>query len=285
MAKILVGIDGSERSERALDWAARRAERDGATLKLAAVIDPSLARETGVDEDVIVFTANEVLRLSEERVAESHPGVATEVQVCHGKIVDSMIDCSKDCDLIVVGSHHGATIGEVIGGAKGLRISVSASVPTVVVPSDWSVEREGEGVVAAVGPDGTSDRAVEFAADESVASGQELRLMSVWGLPPVLSRPAEAMGGGLGPVGEQRERELNAVVARLAETHPGLVASAHAVEGAFPATTIAEFSKDAAVLVLGTHSRSAFGRALFGSVSHGVLSRLMVPTVIVPQEA
>jgi nucleotide-binding universal stress UspA family protein len=35
--------------------------------------------------------------------------------------------------------------------------------------------------------------------------------------------------------------------------------------------------------VLGTHSRTVLGRALFGSVTHGVLLELDTPTVVVPQ--
>ena len=41
MKNILVGIDGSERSQRALEWAAALADREkGATLTLLAIIDP-----------------------------------------------------------------------------------------------------------------------------------------------------------------------------------------------------------------------------------------------------
>lgn len=37
------------------------------------------------------------------------------------------------------------------------------------------------------------------------------------------------------------------------------------------------------MFVLGTHSRDALGRALFGSVTHGVLLNLSAPTAVVPQ--
>ena len=51
MSKILVGIDGSKRGERALEWAALRAERDGSSLTLISVVDPSIAREAGSEDD------------------------------------------------------------------------------------------------------------------------------------------------------------------------------------------------------------------------------------------
>lgn len=40
LESILVGIDGSERGKKALKWAARLANREGAHLTLLAVIDP-----------------------------------------------------------------------------------------------------------------------------------------------------------------------------------------------------------------------------------------------------
>ena len=38
------------------------------------------------------------------------------------------------------------------------------------------------------------------------------------------------------------------------------------------------------MLLLGTHARSRVSRALFGSVTFGVLSRLEIPTIIVHEQ-
>ena len=92
------------------------------------------------------------------------------------------------------------------------------------------------------------------------------------------------MGGGLDPVGEQYQRNLEQLAAELREGNEGLDVVAHAVEGSSPTHAILNYAKDAKLLVLGTHSRSALGRTLFGSVTHSVLLNLCVPTVIVPQK-
>ena len=283
MTRILVGIDGSERGERALEWAARRAERDGASLTLLAVVDPSVAREAGVDVETMRRATQEAVDASAAGLFREHPGVDASVSVVEGRIVDSIIEAAAAHDMVVVGSHHGATIGESVGGAKGLRISVSTVAPTVVVPSDWNPQERGEGIVVGVGPDNVSERAVAFGVREALRSGQPLDLVSAWGLPPVLSRPAEVLGGGLGPVGEQFQRDLDRRVAALTEANPALEVTGHAVEGSSPADTLVKYSAGHSLLVLGTHSRNALGRTLFGSVTHGVLLDLKVPTVVVPQ--
>lgn len=283
MARILVGIDGSTRGERALEWAARRAERTADELTLVSVIDAAAASEAGATAQAMRAATEDALKASLDRVAASHPGVTATSTIVEGKIVESLVDAAERHDMVVLGSHHGATIGEAIGGAKGLRVSVSISAPTVVVPSDWDPDAQGEGVVVGVGPDKVSERAIDFGVQEALATGQELDLVSAWGLPPVLTRPAEVLGGGLGPVGEQFQRDLDQRVARLREQHPGLVVSGHAAEGASPAQVLVRYSATRHMLVMGTHSRTALGRALFGSVTHGALLNLNVPTVVVPQ--
>lgn len=283
MTRILVGIDGSERGERALEWAARRAERDGASLTLLSVVDPAVAREAGADTETMKRASQETVDAAAAKLAAEHHGVKATASVVEGKIVESMIEAAAAHDMVVVGSHHGATIGETVGGAKGLRISVSTVAPTVVVPSDWNPDERGEGIVVGVGPDNVSERAVAFGVREALEDGQPLDLVSAWGLPPVLTRPAEVLGGGLAPVGEQFQRDLDRRVATLAEVNPGLAVAGHAVEGSSPASTLVKYSAGHRLLVLGTHSRSALGRTLFGSVTHGVLLDLKVPTVVVPQ--
>ena len=49
MASILVGVDGSERGRRALDWAVARAERTGASLMLLAVVNSAEAKKLGAE--------------------------------------------------------------------------------------------------------------------------------------------------------------------------------------------------------------------------------------------
>ena len=69
MKNILVGIDGSERSQRALEWAAALADREkGATLTLLAIIDPGSVRLAGSDEKILQTAVDNVLGTSYRKV-------------------------------------------------------------------------------------------------------------------------------------------------------------------------------------------------------------------------
>ena len=284
MGSILVGIDGSDRGRRALDWAVRFARVVGCDVHMLAVIDEAIANKAGVSVEIITETATAALEKKRQAALESYPDMRIQASVSVGDIVGVLADSAAMHDLIVLGSHHGHTIGETIGGAKGLRVSVSTSVPTVVVPADWDAKQQGSGIVVGVGPDeAVSARAIDFAARAAVAFEQPLELISAWGVPAWLERTAESMGGGLTPVGEQRQAELDRQLGRLAYEYPGLHVTGRAVEDSSPSRALIEASKEASMLVMGTNSRNALGRTLFGSVTHSVLLNLKVPTIIVPQ--
>jgi nucleotide-binding universal stress UspA family protein len=227
--------------------------------------------------------ARKLLDEESHAVAQRHPRLSVSTSAVEGKAVDVIADAAEGHSLVVLGTHHGSNLSAALGAATGLRVSVSSLVPTAVVPANWSVENAGRGIMVGIDPDGASMRALDFAVGEAHAACQPLELVSVWGLPPLLSKPAEAMGGGLAPVGEQWQRDLDEQAAQLAQRYPGLHASGRSIESSSPASGLIEHSLGCSLLVLGTHSRNALGRALFGSVTHGVLMGAAIPVVIVPK--
>ena len=272
MKKILVGIDGSARGARALHWAARRASREGANLELLSVVDSRKVKEAGASIEDVQEAVEANLDKARNFVAKRYPNVQVEMRIAEGEVVENIVDASVGCDLIVLGSHHGISVG------------VSAAVPTAVIPADWAEDYDGEGVVVGIDPDGSTNQALDFSIAEAIATKQPLRLITGWGLPVWISKPAEAMGGGLGPVGEQYQVRLDSLAAVLREEYEGLNVRGHAVEGSSPTRVLQGYAKTRGVLVLGTRSRAALGRALFGSVTLSTLLNLTIPTVIVPQD-
>ena len=155
----------------------------------------------------------------------------------------------------------------------------------MVVPADWDPYHEAKGIVVGVGPqDEISDNAVELGVHLAKVLEEPLELISSWGIPTLLSRSAEFMGGGLAPVGESFQRNLDARVAAIRDAEPELEVEGHSVEAPSPTQALLQRSKDCRVLLLGTHARSAVSRALFGSTTCGVLAHLQVPTAVVPAE-
>lgn len=181
--KILVGIDGTERGERALEWAARYGAREGASLTLIAVVDPAAARAYGIDKQTGDAAIEGVLQEAKDKALAKYPGTEISTMISVGKVVDCLVDAAEGHDMVVMGSHHGASVGETVGGAKGLRVSVSIDVPTAVIPCDWEQDSANHRIVVGVGPDESSINAIKFAVREAVTDGEQLDLVSGWGLP------------------------------------------------------------------------------------------------------
>jgi nucleotide-binding universal stress UspA family protein len=282
MTKILVGYDGTERGEKALSWACHNVPSDDAHITLFTVIDSDVADSSNLAEDALRRAVLEELDKDRAKVAEQFSDITFSVDCAEGHVVDTLAEASKDYDLIALGSHHGRSVGETVSGAKGLRISMLADVPTAVIPVDWDPEQPGTGIVAGVDPQHTTDAAVDFAVSEALALDERLYLVTAWGVAPWLSRAANAMGGELYRVGEGLQAKLDETLATLKADHPDLKAVAEAVEGGSPSRVLHDYVKDHRMLVLGAKARSTVSRMVYGSTAHSTLMNLCVPTIVVP---
>ena len=128
-----------------------------------------------------------------------------------------------------------------------------------------------------------SEQIRAVARDGARETKEPLELVSTWGLPAFLSKPAKAMGGELTDIGRQYQKRIDVLVAQLKEANPDIEISGQAVEGESPTRALIDYTKSSGVLVLGTRTTSALGRALFGSLTHSVLMNLTIPTIVVSQ--
>jgi nucleotide-binding universal stress UspA family protein len=143
MPGIVVGVDGSSGSHRALDWAAREAGARRAALTVLSVHQVAVSFWTGSS---IIYTADKDLQetarqLVEENVHKvladlngSAPAEVT-VTVVNGAIAEELLTAAKDADLLVVGSRGGGGFGSLRLGSVSSQVVAHASCPVVVVPS------------------------------------------------------------------------------------------------------------------------------------------------------
>ena len=142
--QILVAIDGSPTSDKALDEAIRLAWMSGARLRLVHVVD-ELSHVNGFEPPMnylseivpLMRQAGEAL-LASRRQKAMDQGVETDavlVADSPGRICDHVAEQARraGADLIVVGSHGRRGIGRVLLGSDAEQIVRHASVPVLVV--------------------------------------------------------------------------------------------------------------------------------------------------------
>lgn len=103
LESILVGIDGSERGKKALKWAARLANREGAHLTLLAVIDPASNELVGSDHRVLREAVENVLGEAQDFVRGDYPELAMDASYVSGDIVEALVGAAESHDMIVMG--------------------------------------------------------------------------------------------------------------------------------------------------------------------------------------
>ena len=136
---IVVGVDGSPGSRKALTWAAAEAADHGADLVVLNVWEHTLMPPAGpvsVSEhyvpDPSQATADELVRIIKEELGEDPP-VPVQPRVKQGRPVKVLIDESEKADLLVVGHRgHGGFKGLVLGSVSQ-HVAAYADCPVTVV--------------------------------------------------------------------------------------------------------------------------------------------------------
>lgn len=140
---VVVGVDGSAESVRALGWAARYAAATGARVQaLLAWHYPAAAGQAPVGvapEPIRGETEAHMQATLEEAVAKAtsgQPSPGVETRLGYGHPAQVLIEASKAADLLVVGSHgHGAFTGMLVGSVS-IHCVTGALCPVVVVRGD-----------------------------------------------------------------------------------------------------------------------------------------------------
>lgn len=140
MAKIVVGVDGSDNAEAALRWALDNSSVDDEVIAVQAWQLPVAAgfeAAPPLDPEPFEDSAKANLETAIESIATG-PGEVARVQavVQSGHSGAVLIDQSRTADLLVVGSRgHGGFVGLLLGSVTTYVVN-HAVCPTVVVPTD-----------------------------------------------------------------------------------------------------------------------------------------------------
>ena len=140
--EIVVGVDGTKSSERALAWAYAEAARRGAPLRAVTtwLWDPGDAVPLGgtptIDLELVAReiqdgALNPVIKAAEAAVPQQ---VEVIRQVLRGTPADALIAASKGAELVVVGTHGRGPVRQFLMGSVSQAVIRHAKCPVVVMP-------------------------------------------------------------------------------------------------------------------------------------------------------
>ena len=142
MPGVVVGVDGSPNSERALEWAMRQAAAVRAPLTVIAVHEVPKSYWGGIpvigpaDESLLRDlrqAAEEMTHRAASKLGDDGPASVT-VHAVSGFVVKELVDASQKADLVVLGARGGSAFARVVMGSVSNEVVQHSACPVVIVP-------------------------------------------------------------------------------------------------------------------------------------------------------
>ncbi|WP_331767927.1 universal stress protein [Embleya sp. NBC_00896] len=283
---VVVGVDGSPAALSAVAQAALEAANRGLPLEIVSAWLVPSDGEWASYAGRIRREAQEAAEAAAAHARALFPQIWTIARVRRGAAHEVLLASAEHASLVVVGSRgHGRMAGLLLGSVS-LSVAAYTPCPLLVVRGEPGpsrvVDGDAEGLIVVGVEDEDSRPAVEAAYEE--AQLRHLRVCALNAMPPAtptpIGLPAPALES-LASATALRREAVEASLGALRAKHPEIESQVRLVrEGAGRA--LVQASREADLVVLAAHRRTArFGTRL-GRVSHTVLHHAHAPVLLVP---
>ncbi|MCT7354200.1 universal stress protein [Streptomyces sp. 15-116A] len=283
---LVVGVDGSEPSLRAVDWAADEAVLRGVPLRVVYAClweryeGAALARDIGTPTALPL--AQDVVGAAAQRARARHPGLQVSADVVFEEPEYALVREGRNASALVVGTRGRSGIAEMLLGSVSLAVAAHADCPVIVLRGSHDNQAtppvHGR-VVVGVGENPKESAAVRFAAEEARRREVTLEAVRAWRCPAHESTDHPLLAGE--PARLHEERAAEELEAALQELPTGVDVQRRTVEG-HARRVLAVASHRADLLVVGAKRREGHLGLQLGRVAHALLHHSACPVAIVP---
>ncbi|MEU9997501.1 universal stress protein [Streptomyces sp. NPDC050848] len=285
---LVVGVDGSDASLTALDWAVDEAVRHGLPLRIVHAslweryegVVPAWATERPSGQ----ILAENIVGTAAERARRRAPDLPLTTDVLAEDESTALLREGQEGAILVVGSRGRGEFADLLLGSVGLVVAARAHCPVVVVRGDRHALEAGHGrVLLGVGDHDVDSPAVRFAFREAAVRDAELDVVRTWRRPAHEPVDHPLLSGDRGARFAERSSELlDKALEAAASEHPRVRLRRTTVEG--PAhRVLTERSAAADLLVVGARRRDGLVGLELGRVAHRALHHASCPVAVVPQ--
>jgi nucleotide-binding universal stress UspA family protein len=289
---LVVGVDGSEPSLRAVDWATDEAALHGVPLRLvyASLWEryEGAALAEGLDRSPEQVMADNVVEVAAQRAHRRAPEVKVTTDVLPDDAVSVLLNEAHTAAALVVGSRGRSGLAELLLGSVSLTVAGRAACPVIVLRGNQDNQaRAGthRRVILGVGegPHGTA--ATRFAFEEAEVRKAALDALRAWRCPAYESTDDPLLEGEPARLHEQRAAEiLESALSEAAAEHPTVELRRRTAEGSVRRVLL-DASDDADLLVVGVRRHHGLAGLQLGRVAHTLLHHSACPVAVVPQRA
>jgi nucleotide-binding universal stress UspA family protein len=288
--RIVAATDGSERSLRAVAWAAHEAARRGAALRIVSVpvlpprmswSRPAPAGTPDTAARAIHVSSQQALAGAAAHAADVEPGLPVQTALLPGPPARALTEAAAGATMLVIGSRGAGGFAALVLGSVSRYVATHAAGPVVVVREEaTAVHHE---VVVGI-RDLDQPAATGFAFEEAELRRARLRAVHAW--PVFLTQMrltgTERPGADARDVTAEAAGWLAGLLAPWRRKYPGVEVVEDVVHAA-PGRVLAEASARADLVVLGRSRAGDPGRPSTDAVTHAVLHHAHGPVAVIPE--
>jgi nucleotide-binding universal stress UspA family protein len=267
---VVVGYEGSERSEDALALAETLAATEDAALivvlvyapasRTAAIHDPAAGAGPRAQAESAVAGALGTLSRPTEASVVAHVGLSASTGLAE-------LAGQRGATMLVVGTSHRGTIGRILVGSTASRLLASAPCPVAVAPAGYAEAPVARPTRIGVAVDGSPESIRALHLAERLAARVNGRLEVVAVAPPG---------------NESAAAEKTALLGDLVAAAPISTRALGDLRFGDAADELADACEQLDLLVCGTRGRGHARQVALGSVSSALLQSAPCPVLVVP---
>ncbi|MEU7580118.1 universal stress protein [Streptomyces sp. NPDC041068] len=281
---LIVGVDGSNPSLRALDWAVSEAAAHGLPLHVVHASrweryeghEPSF----GLNRPSGQVLSDHIAASAVERALRRTVSVKVTGEVLSEDPALALVRLGSEAGAVVVGNRGRGELAELLLGSVGLSVAAHATSPVIVVRGhENNVYGELRAIVLGVDDPQEAVPTAHFAFREARTHSASVTVVHAWRCPAreVPDFPAR--------IHDDHQRRAEALVEEAVReamaAHPDVTVRRGVVEG-HARTALLDASRTADLLVVGARRRQGRIGMQLGPVNHAVLHHAACPVAVVP---
>jgi nucleotide-binding universal stress UspA family protein len=286
---VVVGVDGSEESMRAVEWAAREAAGHGAPLRIvSAAARPPRMPFPGALPPTLASALDglsvRALGQAITRAAAVTNGLLIDTGLLAGPPAVAVTDSGAGAQMLVVGARGAGGFAAMRLGSVSGYAATHAPCPVIVVRKATSAASRQ--VTVGLRDAHDADAILGFAFEEAALRGASLvAVHACYWLPAALWGPGAGEATRRAAVDAEQVsaeagRDLADALARWQDKNPDVPARLDVVHG-HPARMLASYSARADLVVIGRRGGPATG-PMIAAVQHAALEHARGPVAVIP---
>ncbi|MEW2087180.1 universal stress protein [Streptomyces sp. NPDC005283] len=288
---VTVGLDGSNESLAAAEWAAREARLRALPLRLVNVWEPQPYLQAPLlGGETLQHWAERVPRETADELRLRHPDVEIIADQVAGRPGTVLPDETRDAELLVLGSRGLSGVAGFMVGSVAMAAVAHAERPVVLVRAQETAgdERKADStayrpVVLGLDIQHADDSVIEFAFDAAARRATALHVVHGWSLPPYYAYGLPADPRMTAQLAAQHADSLAETLRLWRQKFPAVEVIERSRSGK-PANHLVDASHDSSLVVVGRRTRRSPLGAHIGPVTHAVLHHATSPVAVVPHD-